>query len=104
MTMKSWLRHLFDRRITHTIRSRRRLSVEVLEDRWVPSTFTVVNTQDNTDPGSLRWAVAQANSTVGADTIVFDSTLFSTPQTITLTTGQLTLSDTATTISGPTAG
>src|SRR5262249_59652818 len=50
---------------------------------------------------SLRQAVNLANVLTGADTIAFSS-LFDTPQTITLTGGQLTLTDTATTtITGP---
>jgi len=72
------------------------------------ATFTVLNTLDDGSDGTLRWAVGQANSTAGADTIDFDSTAFSTPQTITLllgSGGQLTLTDTSTaTISGPAAG
>ena len=79
--------------------------MEVLEDRTVPSTFTVTNLLDDGSVGSLRWAVGQANSNPGADTIAFDSTAFSKAQTIALTTGQLELSDAATTtISGPAAG
>ena len=63
--------------------------------------FTVTNTNDAGD-GSLRDAVARANATVGADTIAFDNIVFSVAQTITLTSGQLTLTDSATTtIIGP---
>ena len=67
--------------------------------------MTVNNTNDN-GAGSLRAAVAQANSDGGGDTIQFDPTVFSTPQTITLTGGQLELTGTtaATTITGPAAG
>src|SRR5439155_21519578 len=56
--------------------------------------------------GSLRWAVGRANSTAGADTIDFDSGVFSTPQTITLAGTQLELSDTTgpTSIAGPAGG
>ena len=51
----------------------------------------------------LRWAVGQANSAGGAETIAFDNTVFKTPQTITLTGTQLELSDTSgtETITGP---
>jgi parallel beta-helix repeat protein len=108
MTMPSWLRPLFPRFATRRIRKisqKRRLKIEALEHRWVPSTFTVLNTLDDGSAGSLRWAVGQANSTPGADTITFDSTVFKTPRKITLTGGQLELSDMATTtISGPAAG
>ncbi len=70
------------------------------------STFTVTSTLDNGSVGTLRWAVGQANSAGGAETIAFDSKVFKTPQTITLTAGQLELSDTTgtETITGPKAG
>src|SRR5262249_25273324 len=47
-----------------------RLSVERLEDRTVPSTFTVGNLADSS-PGSLRQAVLDANAHPGADLIAF---------------------------------
>src|SRR5262245_52558462 len=47
-----------------------RLSVERLEDRTVPSTFTVRNLADS-GPGSLRQAVLDANANPGADLIAF---------------------------------
>ena len=55
---------------------------------------------------SLRQAVNLADVLGGAETISFDATMFATQQTITLTQGQLELSDTggAQTITGPTAG
>ncbi len=89
-------------RETGTGRSRRRLwpAVMALEGRALLSTLTVTNTDDS-GAGSLRAAVAQANADGGDDTIVFSS-LFNTPQTITLTGGTLELTDTAaTTITGP---
>jgi hypothetical protein len=62
--------------------------------------FKVTNTADS-GLGSLRQAVLNANATTTADTIIFTS-LFNTPQTITLNGGQLTLTDPATTtVSGP---
>ncbi len=93
--------------------------MEALEDRWVPSTVTITNLTDVVDgatttidalinnPGtdgtiSLREALTAANNTTGPSTITFDSTQFSTPQTITLTGGQLSLTHSATTtITGP---
>jgi parallel beta-helix repeat protein len=85
-----------------------RLAVVALEDRWVPATFTVNNPTDTSVIGEtdLREAIAQANATSGPNTIVFDSTVFATPQTIVLTGSQLELTNTsgATTITGPTAG
>ena len=108
MVMHSSIRNLFMRPAARPVRRarRRRLAVEWLEDRAVPSTFTVLNTLDDGSAGSLRWAVGQANSHLGADRIAFDSGVYSTPQTITLSGKQLELSDTTgdTSIMGPTEG
>ena len=58
-------------------------------------TFTVTNLDDSAaSTGSLRWAVAQANATPNhssnpADTIEFDPSVFSSAQTITLTSTEL---------------
>jgi len=71
--------------------------VEQLDDRCLPSTFTVTNLLD-TGPDSLRAAVAAANANPGADTIDF-----ATAGTIALTSGQLNITDSLT-ISGPGAG
>lgn len=49
----------------------------------VAATFTVTNTADS-GPGTLRQAVTDAHAAPGADTIVFDPAVFSTPRTITL--------------------
>ena len=65
------------------------------------STFTVDSTADDGGTGTLRWALGQADASNQADTIAFSS-LFNSPQTITLTGGTLMLTDTATaTITGP---
>jgi hypothetical protein len=48
----------------------RRLSLEALGDRTVPSTFTVQNLADS-DPGSLRQAVLDAKANPDADRITF---------------------------------
>jgi Ca2+-binding RTX toxin-like protein len=74
-----------------------RLRLEPLESRDVPSTFTVLNTND-AGAGSLRDAVAQADLAGGTNTINFD--LGSGPQMITLTSGQLELTGGTTTIDG----
>jgi parallel beta-helix repeat protein/predicted outer membrane repeat protein len=69
------------------------------------TTFVVTNTLDDGSVGSLRWAVNEANSTPGANTITFDATVFATAQTITLSGTQLELTDTTTeAIVGPKAG
>src|SRR5215468_9560539 len=69
--------------------------LEVLEDRTVPSTFTVTNLTDH-DPGSLRAAVMAANANPGVDTIKFAPGLHG---TIRLS-DQLTITDDLT-IKGP---
>src|SRR4051794_34753034 len=81
-----------------TPRRDRRLSLLRLEERAVPATFTVSNVYD-AGAGSLRDGIFQANATPGADTITF-SPLFGVAQVITLTTGDLPISDDVT-IAGP---
>src|SRR5262249_25048189 len=78
--------------------------LQVLEDRIAPATFTVLNTNDS-GTGSLRDAITQANADAVDDTIAFNTnpalgTNFSTAQTITLTSNQLTISNPVT-ITGP---
>jgi hypothetical protein len=122
MTTHTWFRTLFTPRTIRKAPRRGRLTLEALEDRMCLSAVTVFNTTDDvngdtssiaaliasqgSDGISLREAVMAANNTAGADTIDFDSTEFSTAQTITLSGTQLTLSDTTgmTTIVGPAAG
>ncbi len=83
--------------------SRRRLAFDQLEERRLLSTLTVTSIADDGSAGTLRYEIGQANSNAGiADTINFDPTVFATPRTISLTSGQLELKDAAnTTISGP---
>src|SRR5262249_24953837 len=71
--------------------------LEVLEDRCLPSTFTVLNLLDS-GPDSLRAEVAAANVNPGADAIDFATT-----GTIALTSGELDIIDSLT-INGPGAG
>ena len=87
-------------------RRRMRPTLLALEDRRLLSTFTVTKTLDDGSAGTLRWAVGQANSAGGAETIAFDKTVFKSPQTIALSGTQLELSDTTgtETITGPKAG
>ena len=74
-----------------------RLHLEALDDRTMPSTFTVTNLLDaGTD--SLRAAITAANANPGADTIDFGVT-----GSIGLTSGQLDITDSLT-INGPGAG
>ncbi len=104
-----WFRSLFDSVISRRSRTltrrhglnpmRRRaagarLQVEALEDRCLPSTFTVLNLLDS-GAGSLRAAVAAANTNPGPDTIDFATT-----GTMALTSGELDITD-GLTINGP---
>jgi hypothetical protein len=69
--------------------------LEALEDRWLPSTLTVTNTNDS-GAGSLRAAIGNAHQQ--GDTIDFAPSLAG--QTITLTSGELLLNKNLT-IAGP---
>jgi len=69
------------------------------------NSLTVTSLADGEQPGTLRWAVEEANRRLGDQTITFDPMAFGTMQTITLTKGPLMLVDPAkTTIIGPRAG
>ncbi|MGP0069504.1 MAG: hypothetical protein ACLQGP_38640 [Isosphaeraceae bacterium] len=48
------------------------LRCEILERRQLLSTLWVTNTNDDTNPNSLRWAILQANADTSTDTIDFD--------------------------------
>ncbi len=89
------------RRVLRCPKRQRRLDVELLETRKLLSNFAVTSTADDGSTGTLRWAVKQANAATTPSTINF--TLGSGAATITLTEGQLVLSNTAdpTTIEGP---
>jgi hypothetical protein len=63
------------------------------------STYTVTTTADS-GAGSLRQALADANLSLGTDTITFDAAVFAVPNTITLTSGELAINDSVT-ITGP---
>src|SRR5262245_57953184 len=105
MSLQSWLQNLRSaltwgrgqrqhRRRASTRAARYRPYLEVLEGRCLPSTFTVLNLLD-AGSGSLRAAVAAANTNPGTDTINFGTT-----GTIALTSGQLDITDSLT-INGP---
>jgi hypothetical protein len=80
-----------------------------LEDRKLLSTWTVNSTGDAGSGsglvGDLRYCISGANAAGGDQTMIFDSS-FNAPQTITLTLGELELSDTTgtETITGPSGG
>src|SRR4051812_19595146 len=105
MSFTSWLRNLRPAAAPGPVEHRRRRQrslraathrpgLEVLEDRCLPSTFTVLTLLDS-GPDSLRAAVVAANANPGADTIDFATT-----GTIALTSGELDISDSLT-INGP---
>ena len=74
--------------------------LERMEDRIVPATITVINTNDS-GAGSLRAAIGTAANQAGDDTIKFDNTVFSTDKTITLS-STLSINDASKlTIEGP---
>jgi hypothetical protein len=64
-----------------------------LEDRGLLSMFPVTSTADDGSTGTLRWAVAGAKADTTPSMIVFE--LGTAPATITLTQGQLELSNTS---------
>ncbi len=70
--------------------------LEALEDRTLPSTFTVLNLNDS-GQGSLRAAISAADLNPGADSISFAKGLHG---TIALTSGELRITDSLT-INGP---
>src|SRR5262245_4172433 len=77
MAVRSWIRKLFSSRTPRTLRkapARCQPSLEALEDRLVPTTFTVSRLADDTLAGSLRWAITQANAVPGDDNINFTVT------------------------------
>ncbi len=88
----SGIRKLAARPSSPRQRSTFRPTLEALEQRWVPSTLTVLNNLDS-GAGSLRAAIASAKS---GDAIVFAHSVHD----ITLTSGQLTVTQSLT-IDGP---
>jgi uncharacterized repeat protein (TIGR01451 family) len=53
-------------------RRSRRPGWELMERRQLLSTYLVTNTNDDTNPNSLRWAILQANAGTGSSSIGFD--------------------------------
>ncbi len=96
--MSSSVRGLAGRR-KHTSRHRghrRILEPEMLEARQLLSTFPVTSTADDGSSGTLRWAIAQANSASSPSSIEFE--LGTSSATITLSQGSLDLSNTSASI------
>src|SRR5262245_54587901 len=92
MRLSSWLRSPRSLPCTR-LRKRAlavRLGLEPLEDRTVPSTFTVLNLADS-GLGSLRAAISDANANPGADVIRFAAP--ARDGTIVLSTGELSITD-----------
>ncbi len=110
MSLFNWLRSHATigksrRRLTRSLKqrglrmTRKCLRLELLEDRRVLAALMVTSASDD-GPGSLREAIVFANTMTDADEINFDASVFATPQTIVLTTGQLTITNPLT-INGP---
>ncbi len=74
-----------------------RPQLTALEKRALLSTFNVTNTADS-GVGSLRYEIGLATSDSTNDTVTFDPSVFSTPETIILTSGQLNLTKAAGTL------
>jgi len=74
------------------------IDIGATEARLPP--FVVTNAAD-AGPGSLRQAILDANNIIGPDTITFDPAFFATARTITLTSGQLVVTDAGTSVFGP---
>ena len=99
MSRLSSIRNRFasrDRRAVRLASSRLRPMLMALEERKLLSAIVVTNPTDTHVDGQidLREAIDQANTDGEADTITFDSTVFGTPQTITLNGTRLELSNT----------
>jgi hypothetical protein len=72
---------------------------------FVVGDLVVTELVDEEKPGTLRWAVAEANNRNGENTITFDHQVFTKPMTIKLERGPLVLADSGlTTIIGPPTG
>ena len=87
-----------------SVRQSKQLTFEQLEARHLLATFVVNSTADTVDSAdgvvTLREAITSSNDTAGADTITFDSSVFSGAQTIDITSELPTITD-GVTIAGP---
>lgn len=100
MWLTSWLPETKSRAAHRQVRRRRPgLRLEALEDRSLPSTFTVLNLADG-GAGSLRQAVLNANASPGEDAVAFAAGLAG---TIALRSGEMSITDDLS-IAGPGAG
>src|SRR5438105_10835734 len=68
------------------------VSHEGLESRLLLASFAVTTLNDS-GPGSLRQAVVAANDHAGSDTVTFDHALVGRAHTITLTAGEIPITD-----------
>jgi hypothetical protein len=92
-----WSDELRSGRGRKRIRRRFEAALSPLEDRRLLSMFNVTSTADSGSTGTLRWAVAGANADTSPSMIVFE--LGTAAATITLTQGQLDLSNTSESVS-----
>jgi len=102
MSVRSESSRSFSFRVLQRLRPQARVRMAVMVSAFLlltsiaatAATLTVTKTADTNDnvcnsDCSLREAIAMANASPSADTIVFDPAIFSTPQTITLVSGTL---------------
>ncbi|MFK7821907.1 MAG: beta strand repeat-containing protein, partial [Planctomycetaceae bacterium] len=95
LNYRRWAIRTLENLKSRSIRRKRRKGspgVEALEDRALLTTFTVTNTADS-GAGSLRQAVLDANASAGADIIEFDESAVFSFGTITLTSGEIPVTD-----------
>ena len=87
-------------------RRRLRPGLMQLEERRLLYAYVVNTVADGPQQGTLRRAILSENTIPGNNTVEFDPTVFSTPQTITLTQGPLDLNNMIEpeVINGPSAG
>lgn len=68
--------------------------VGIFQTTAISATFTVTNNNWDNNPGSLRWAINQANINPGADDITFTGTRVITPTDVIVITSQININST----------